>query len=187
MTRSQCAFIRGARGAVLTTSMPSAAKTASKDSVYFASRSRSRKRSDSTRRPNSTARFLACCTVQRPVGCAVTPAMCSRRAPCSRNTSAYTRRRSTRSMWTKSQAMMPSACAVRNSRHVGPLRRGAGSMPAAVRISQTVVELTGCPSRTSSPWIRRQPQRGFSLASRSTSAFTVLAVGGLPGLLRRSL
>ena len=94
---------------------------------------------------------LACCTVQGPVGWAVTPAMCSRRVPCSRNTSAYTRRRSTRSMWTKSQAMMAWACAVRKSRHVGRLRRGAGSMPAAVRISQTVVEPTGRPSRTSSP------------------------------------
>jgi hypothetical protein len=42
-------------------------------------------------------------------------------------------------MCRKSHAMRPSACAVRNSRHVGPLRRGAGSTPAAVRISQTVV------------------------------------------------
>lgn len=53
--------------------MSSAAKTASKDSVYFASRSRSKKRSESTRTPDSTARFLACCTVQGPVGWAVIP------------------------------------------------------------------------------------------------------------------
>jgi hypothetical protein len=45
----------------------------------------------------------------------------------------------------------------------------------------------GCPRRTSSPAIRRQPQREFSRASRSTSAFTALAVGGLPGLPRRML
>jgi hypothetical protein len=36
MTRSQWAFIRGACGAVLRASMPSAAKTASKDPVYLA-------------------------------------------------------------------------------------------------------------------------------------------------------
>ena len=34
----------------------------------------------------------------------------------------------------KSQAMIPLAWAVRNCRQVGPARRGAGSMPAAVRI-----------------------------------------------------
>lgn len=82
---------------------------------------------------------------------------------------------------------MPWACVVRSSRRVGPLRRGAGSMPAAVRISQTVVEPTGCPSRISSPWIRRQPQRGFSWAGRTTSVFTAPAVDGLPGRARSLL
>jgi hypothetical protein len=70
---------------------------------------------------------------------------------------------------------------------VGPLRRGAGSRPAAVRISHTVVAPMRCPRRTSSPWMRRQPQRGFSSASRSASALTALAVGGLAGLRRRML
>lgn len=39
MTRSQCAIIRGAHGADCTDSMPSASKTASKDSVYLPYRS----------------------------------------------------------------------------------------------------------------------------------------------------
>lgn len=68
MTRSQWAFIRGARGAVLTTSMSSAVKTVSNGLVYFASRSRIRKRSEVTRTPNSAARLLACWTVQDAVG-----------------------------------------------------------------------------------------------------------------------
>src|SRR5882757_5602387 len=42
-------------------------------------------------------------------------------------------------------------------------------MPAALRISQTVEAPTGCPSRASSPWIRRCPHRGFSLARCRTS------------------
>ncbi len=42
------------------------------------------------------------------------------------------------------------------------------------------------PSRASSPWILRQPQRGFSRASRSTNSFTAFAVAGRPGLLRHS-
>jgi hypothetical protein len=42
-----CAFIRGARGAVVTVSMSSAWKTASKDSVYLPSRSRIKNRTDS--------------------------------------------------------------------------------------------------------------------------------------------
>jgi hypothetical protein len=48
-------------------------------------------------------------------------------------------------------AMIPSACAVRNSRQVGPVRRGAGSTPAACRICQTVDGASGCPKRASSP------------------------------------
>jgi hypothetical protein len=68
---------------------------------------------------------------------------------------AYRRVPSTVSRWKKSAAMMPSAWAVRNSRQLGPDRRGAGSKPAAVRISQTVDGAIGCPRRASSPWIRR--------------------------------
>jgi hypothetical protein len=86
-----------------------------------------------------------------------------------------------------SQAMTPSACAVRNWRQVGPLRRGAGSMPAAVRISQTVVVPMGCPRRTSSPWIRRQPQRGSLEPAAAPVPSPRSRVGGLPGLRRRLL
>ena len=50
----------------------------------------------------------------------------------------------------------------------GPTRRGAGSMPAACRISHTVDGATVTPSFVSSPWIRRYPHSGFSFASRTT-------------------
>lgn len=63
MIRPQCAFIRGARGAVAITRSSSASSTASKASPYLPSRSRSRKRGDSMRARSSPARFLACCTV----------------------------------------------------------------------------------------------------------------------------
>jgi hypothetical protein len=52
------------------------------------------------------------------------------------NTSTYIRSRNAVSTTRKSQAMMACAWAVRNCRHVGPARRGAGSMPAACSISQ---------------------------------------------------
>lgn len=107
--------------------------------------------------------------------------------PCSRKTSAYTRRRSTTSMSTKSQAMTPWACAARNSRHVGPTLRGAGSIPAAVRISQTVVAPIGCPRRTNSPGYVGNPSVGCPRANRNTTALTTLAVGGLPGTVRHRL
>jgi hypothetical protein len=58
--------------------------------------------------------------------------------PCSIKTRAYRRLRETVSRCRKSAAMMPWAWAVRNWRQVGPERCGAGSMPAACRISQTV-------------------------------------------------
>lgn len=44
------------------------------------------------------------------------------------------RRRSTVSAWMKSTARMPRACAVRNCFQAGPVRRGAGPIPAACRI-----------------------------------------------------
>jgi hypothetical protein len=43
------------------------------------------------RSPRFMARLRACCTVHAPVGCAVTPARCSLRVPCSMNTSTYSR------------------------------------------------------------------------------------------------
>lgn len=46
---------------------------------------------------------------------------------------------------------------MRKSGQVGPVRRGAGSMPAAWRISHTVDAAMGWPSRASSPWIRLCP------------------------------
>jgi hypothetical protein len=71
-----------------------------------------------------------------------------------------------------------------NCRHVGPDRRGAGSMPAVRRISQTVDGATAMPSFMSSPWIRRCPHSGFSLARRTARWATPGTVGGRPGLRR---
>jgi ABC-type nitrate/sulfonate/bicarbonate transport system permease component len=56
--------------------------------------------------------------------------------------------------------------------------------PAAFRISHTVEDATWWPSLTSSPWIRRWPHIGSSLAIVSTSFLTAAAVGGLPGFCR---
>jgi hypothetical protein len=75
MTRSQCAFIFGAWGALVRMFMSSARKTASKAAEYFVSRSRSRKRSALSRALASVVRLRACCVVQSWVGCWVTPAM----------------------------------------------------------------------------------------------------------------
>ena len=138
----------------------------------------------SNRSPRVRARLRACCTVQSPVGCAVTPPRCIRRVPCSMNTSTYRRFSSTVSTCRKSTARIPAAWACRNCRHVGPDRRGAGSMPAARRISHTVDGATAMPSFASSPWIRRCPHSGFSLARRTTRRAMPGAVGGRPGLRR---
>jgi hypothetical protein len=84
----------------------------------------------------------------------------------------------------KSTATMPAAWACRNCRQFGPERRGAGSMPAACRISHTVDGATVTPSFVSSPWIRRCPHSGFSFARRTTRRAMPGAVGGRPGLRR---
>jgi len=70
----------------------------------------------------------------------------------------------------------------RNCRQVGPDRRGAGSMPAARRISHTVDGAAVTPSFVSSPWIRRYPHSGLSLASRTTRRAMLRTIGGRPGL-----
>ena len=78
----------------------------------------------------------------------------------------------------------PAAWACRNCRQVGSVRRGAGSMPTARRISQTVDGATATPSFVSSPWIRRYPHSGFSCASRTARRVMPGTVGGRPGLRR---
>jgi hypothetical protein len=87
----------------------------------------------------------------------------------------------------KSAARMSLAWFVRNSRQVGLVRRGAGSMPAAWRISDTVDAAIGCPRRPSSPWIRLWLHRAFSRASRRTSCLSAALVGGRPVRARRVL
>ncbi|MBP2329500.1 hypothetical protein JOF56_009885 [Kibdelosporangium banguiense] len=57
----------------------------------------------------------------------------------------------------------------RNSRRVGALPRGAGSMLAACKMFQTVDAAMVWPSGVSSPWILRCPHRLFSFASCRTS------------------
>ncbi len=81
----------------------------------------------------------------------------------------------------KSHARIASAWERRNCDQVGPVCRRPGSMPLALRISQTVDAATLIPRPASSPWILRYPQSGFSRASRQTSARMFRRVAGRPG------
>ena len=80
----------------------------------------------------------------------------------------------------KSSARIPCACDRRNSAQPGPSLRGAGPMPAFLRICQTVDGATVMPSPASSPWIRWYPHDSFSRASRSTTDRTLRCVAGRP-------
>ena len=64
------------------------------------------------------------------------------------------------------------------TRKVGPVRRGAGSIPALVRISHTVEGAIRTPRPASSPWILLYPQAGFSL-DRPAIGEAAFATGGL--------
>jgi hypothetical protein len=75
---------------------------------------------------------------------------------------------------------MLAACARRNSRQLGPLRRGAGSSLAWASSRRMLVGDTRKPSLASSPQIRRWPQRGFSRASRNTNSRTSAGSFGCP-------
>jgi len=73
----------------------------------------------------------------------------------------------------------------RNSVQVTAERVGAGSMPWSLRICHTVEDAILWPRPTSSPWMRRWPQVGFSAARRTIRRRSSIAVGGRPG--RRGL
>ena len=76
---------------------------------------------------------------------------------------------------------MLAACARKNAGQLCSSRLGAGWIPAPFRIDQTVLAASLIPSPTSSPWMRRYPQPGFSRANCSTSSRSSAAVGGRPG------
>jgi hypothetical protein len=87
----------------------------------------------------------------------------------------------------KSHARIASAWERRNCGQAGTDRRGAGSIPAFLRISHTVEAAIFTPRPASSPWILRYPHSGFSLASRRTRALTFRRVAGRPVLPRMDL
>ena len=78
-----------------------------------------------------------------------------RRVACSITAITYAMVPSSRSTVKKSLAMIASAWERRNWVQDGPLRRGAGSMPCFLRISQTVDGATVMPRPASSPVMRR--------------------------------
>ena len=82
-------------------------------------------------------------------------------------------------MVAKSQAT--AAWDRRNCDQVTSERVGAGSIPALLRICQTVDAARRWPSPASSPWMRRYPQVGFSAARRSASRRSSAEVDGRPG------
>jgi hypothetical protein len=97
--------------------------------------------------------------------------------------------RNTVSTVKKSQARTPLPCALRNSLHVGPVRRGAGPRPPRRRIRLIELAPMRIPSLRSSPWIRTHPHRVLPTESRNEldgldverrPARSPLAVGPLP-------
>jgi hypothetical protein len=108
-------------------------------------------------RPSVNAPMIlrVCCVVHAPVGLAVMPATYVLRVASSMKTSTYRRRSSTVSTMRKSHAMIPDACARRNVRQLSDARRGAGSIPACVRIAHTVLAASVISRWVSSPWILR--------------------------------
>jgi hypothetical protein len=88
--------------------------------------------------------------------------------------------------------MLP-ACARRNSRQLGPRRRGAGFIRAWASSPRMLVGETRKPSLASSPQMRRRPQRGFSrepqhqFPHKPTTAAVRAGPGGCRHLRRTSV
>ena len=88
-------------------------------------------------------------------GCGVTPRIRMRRVACSITVRTWAWVPPGKSAVKKSLARIASAWERRNCDQVGPVRRRAGLMPLALRISQTVDAATLTPRPASSPWILR--------------------------------
>jgi hypothetical protein len=83
MILSQIAFVVGACGGLARILIPAALNTASKELVNWPARSLIRNLTEAARWPRSIRMLRAACVVQAPSGCAVMPARCTRRVPCS--------------------------------------------------------------------------------------------------------
>jgi hypothetical protein len=118
--------------------------------------------------------------VHWPVGLAVIPARWTRLVACSMTNSTWNRLSNAVSTQAKSVAMIACDWDRMNWDQVGPVRSRVGLIPAARRIFQTVEAAMVCPSRRSSPWMRRYPQFGFSLARRLVSRRRCGSMGGRP-------
>jgi hypothetical protein len=106
MTRSQMAFIRGVLGKVVLIRTPSALNTLAErgGEQRIAIMNQEPQRAEAVTQVHGQVASL----LHRPcpVGCALTPARCSLRLPCSMNTSTYNRCSSTVSTTRRSQAMI---------------------------------------------------------------------------------
>ncbi|HEY6313324.1 MAG TPA: BREX system ATP-binding domain-containing protein [Streptosporangiaceae bacterium] len=180
-------FARGDRTGVLIVRMPLPANTPSNAAVNLLSRSRIRNLKRPARSPGSMSKLRACWAVHAPVGCSVTPRMCTCRVWISITKKMYRRVRNTVSTCRKPHARIPDAWEARNCRQVGDARRGEGLSLAAARIRRIVPAPMRWPRPRSSPWIRRCPHLGFCLASCWTSARISSGTGGRPAVLGRSM
>jgi len=178
-------FILGVRMPLSTTSMPASARTASNKAGNLPSRSRIMNRARQWVSSRSRMRFFAACVTHEAVGCGVAPKIQMRRLACSITANTYIRAPVRVTVSRKSHASRASAWERRKSAQVLEARSGAGSIPASFKISHTVDTATFTPSTSSSPWMRRYPQLGFSRARRSTRLRTERTVRGRPGRFDR--
>lgn len=123
--------------------------------MYLLSRSRIRYFIVTPASCRSMTRFLASCVVQAAVGWAVVPMMWMRRVACSMMAKTYSRAPVRVRVSKKSAARIACAWLRRKLAQVWWSRWGAGSMPWAWRISQTVEGATLISRAASSPWMRR--------------------------------
>lgn len=110
------------------TFIPPAANTSSKGPQNLEARSWMRNRTGAESSSRTIVRFRACWVTHAESGWAVTPARCTLRLESSMKKRTYRVFSQTVSIVKKSQAMIPCACARRNSDQLG--RSGGGPAPA---------------------------------------------------------
>jgi hypothetical protein len=129
--------------------------------------------------------FRACCTTRDCTRCPVAPRIRRRRVPCSMTARTQAFVPLSRPAVKKSSARISCAWDRRNSAQPGPFRRGAGLMPASLRIGQTVDAATVMPGPASSPWIRGIPTTHSPGPAAAPLSATLRCVAGRPERPRR--
>jgi hypothetical protein len=164
--------------------MPAAWNAASKQPVNCPARSLIRNLIEAVSWPRSIRTLRAACAVHAPSGLAVMPARWTAAGAVLDDDQGVDAPQQHGVHMDEVDRENPAGLCIQELLPGQARAAGAGSIPAACRICQTVEAAIGWPSLTSSPCTRQCPHAGLPVAMRITSLRIAAAVDGRPGCRR---